>query len=130
MKTNELSSREYHARRQAEKRRQREHLRRKWLARVRAAIRQLAPRHPEIEAVYLFGSITQPGRFTLRSDIDVAVATASVAAESAFWRALEEELERDVDVRPYQPPITFAVANYGECVYARESDHPGTKHSQ
>jgi len=122
MKTNELSPREYHARRQAEKRRQREHLRQKWLARIRAAIRQLAPRYPEIEAVYLFGSIMQPGRFTPHSDIDVAVAATAVAAESAFWRALEEELERDVDVRPYQPPITLAVANYGECVYARTSD--------
>ncbi|MFQ5433446.1 MAG: nucleotidyltransferase family protein [Anaerolineae bacterium] len=130
MKTNEVSSREYHARRQAKKQRQREQLRQMWLARVRAAIRHLAPRYPEMEAVYLFGSIMQPGRFTPYSDIDVAVAATTVAVESAFWRALEEELERDVDVRPYQPPITLAIADYGECVYARTSDHSGTEHSQ
>jgi predicted nucleotidyltransferase len=123
MKPSNLSAREYHAQREAKQLRQREHLRQRQLTGTRKAIRQLAPRFPAIEAVYLFGSIVQPGRFTDHSDIDVAVKTNDVATESAFWRALEEALEWNVDVRPYQHPITQAVADYGECVYARESNH-------
>lgn len=122
MKSSNLSAREYHAKREAKQLRQREQLRQKLLTRARKSIRQLAPRFPAIEAVYLFGSIVQTGRFTDRSDIDVAVKAEDVTAESAFWRALEETLEWNVDVRPYQHPITQAVADYGECVYAAESD--------
>jgi predicted nucleotidyltransferase len=123
MKPSELSAREYHKRREAEAFRQREELRLQQLTRVRASIKQLAPRFPAIEAVYLFGSIVQEGRFTDHSDIDVAVQTDDVATESAFWRTLEEALAWNVDVRPYQHPITQAVADYGECVYAAKSDH-------
>jgi predicted nucleotidyltransferase len=123
MTTADLTPREYHARREAERRAQREELRQARLANVRAAIRQLAPTYPAIQAVYLFGSITQSGRFTPQSDIDVAISCDDVAVESRFWRALEEALEWNVDIRPFQHPITQAVSAYGEIAYERESAH-------
>ena len=123
MTTADLTPREYHARREAERLAQREELRQARLADTRAAIRQLAPTYPAIRAVYLFGSIMQSGRFTPQSDIDVAIACDDVAVESHFWRALEEALEWNVDVRPFQHPITQAVNAYGETVYERESAH-------
>jgi len=82
-----LAAREYHARRQKERRAQRE------------AIRRRAPRYPAIGAVYLFGSVLQPGRFTSGSDVDVAVEGADVDTESRFWRALEEDCGGAVDLR-------------------------------
>jgi predicted nucleotidyltransferase len=123
MTTADLTPREYHARREAERRAQREELRQARLANVRAAIRQLAPTYPAIRAVYLFGSIMQSGRFTPQSDIDVAISCDDVAVESRFWRALEEALEWNVDIRPFQHPITQAVSAYGEIAYERESAH-------
>ncbi|HRQ37414.1 MAG TPA: nucleotidyltransferase domain-containing protein [Chloroflexota bacterium] len=122
-----MTSREYHAQREAERWQQRETLRLEMLSRVRQAIGQLAPGFPTIQAVYLFGSVVQPGRFTSHSDIDVAVDSERVgdwlAAESVFWRQLEEAVRWMVDLRPYAHPITQTIADYGECIYARESDY-------
>jgi predicted nucleotidyltransferase len=75
--------------------------------------------------VVLFGSITQPGRFRPDSDIDVAVAydfatIEGVAAESAFWRALEQALQRNVDVRPLRDIIAEIATSQGETLYERE----------
>ena len=111
----------FHQQRETRRREEREALRQSMLAKSRAAIRQLAPQFPAVTAVYLFGSIMQPGHFTQNSDIDVSVKVRDVAVETPFWRALEQALGWDVDVRPYTPPITDAVAWYGECVYARKS---------
>jgi predicted nucleotidyltransferase len=125
-----MTPREYHAQREVERRQQREGLRLEMLERVREAISQLAPDFPTIEAVYLFGSVVQYGRFNTHSDIDIAIHSERVGdwleAESVFWRKLEEAVRWEVDLRPYEPPITQAIADYGECVYARESDHSGT----
>lgn len=51
-----------------------------------------------IDRAYLFGSLTQPSRFTPRSDVDVAVET--IAPETFFvaMAALSEAVERDVDL--------------------------------
>jgi predicted nucleotidyltransferase len=125
-----MSPREYHAQREAERRQQREGLRLEMLGRIREAIGQLAPDFATIQAVYLFGSVVQPGRFNTHSDIDVAIRSERVGdwleAESTFWRKLEEAVQWGVDLRPYEPPITQAITDYGECIYARESDHSGT----
>ena len=94
-----LAAREYHARRQEERRAQREALRLQRLTALREAIRRRAPRYPAIGAVYLFGSVLQPGRFTSGSDVDVAVEGADVDTESRFWRALEEDCGGAVDLR-------------------------------
>ncbi len=68
-------------------REQREALRQQWLQRVQVVVVDLAPRHPGVAQVYLFGSLTQPGRLHGASDIDLAVACDTLESESAFWRA-------------------------------------------
>lgn len=115
--------RQYHRQRDAKRQLKSEAERLTWLTRTRDTIMRLAPDYPEIERVYLFGSLMQPGRFRLDSDLDVAVLSSTVEAESVFWRALEQALQRDVDVRPYVGAIVDAVAWFGEQVYERESDH-------
>ena len=119
------ASRRYHQQREQRRRAQQEAERQQWLNRTRAAIREIAPRHPTIERVYLFGSLTQPGRFRPTndrwgSDIDVAIE-GPIEAETPFCRDLENVLERFVDVRPFVHPITLAVELYGEQVYEREN---------
>jgi len=114
--------RQYHRDRAAKRQLQVETERLLWLTRVRTATMQLAPSHPGIAQVYLFGSLMQPGRFRIDSDLDVAVVSRSVEAESEFWRAMEQSLRRDVDLRPYTGAIVDAVTWFGEKVYERESD--------
>ncbi len=120
------AAREYHRRRDAEVRRCSEAYRQQWLAKVRQAILNVAPRYSEIHQVYIFGSLVQPGRFRRKSDIDVAVDCEAIAVESAFWRALERKLRRDVDVRPLEGAVAEAVAGYGEKVYERQAAHTAT----
>jgi predicted nucleotidyltransferase len=113
------AARKYHHEREAQRRTQRERARQYWLERTRDAIRRLAPRYPQVQRVYLFGSLTQPGRFQRHSDLDVAVVCETLTAESAFWRALEQDLRRDVDVRPLTGAVADAVAQGGALVYER-----------
>ncbi|MBA2593693.1 MAG: nucleotidyltransferase domain-containing protein [Pseudomonadota bacterium] len=120
VETTALAAHEYHARRQRERRAQREALRQQRLTTLRQAIQRRAPRYPAIGAVYLFGSVLQPGRFTSGSDIDVAVEGADVDTESRFWRALEEDCGGAVDLRPLQGAVARAVADHGERVYVRD----------
>lgn len=119
-------ARQYHAWREARRELARERLRQERLRRVRTTIRRLAPAYPALRAVYLFGSLVQPGRHLPGSDIDVAVECDDPEVESRFWRALEAELEADVDLRPCKGTIAWAVSTYGECVYAREVSPAGT----
>jgi predicted nucleotidyltransferase len=118
--------REYHARRDHELRAQREALRLNVLAQAREAIRRLAPDFPELRAVYLFGSILKIGRFHLSSDVDVAIDCENLAMEHPFWQALEDALERNVDLRPLVGPVAQAVEDYGELSYEREIPGSGT----
>jgi predicted nucleotidyltransferase len=113
-------ARQYHRKREARRRAQREAEREQWFQRVREAVSSLAVCHPGVRRVYLFGSLVQPGRFRPDSDIDVAVECDSLETESAFWRALERELGRDVDVRPLTGAIAEAVSRGGEQVYGRQ----------
>jgi predicted nucleotidyltransferase len=114
------SSRDYHLQRAEARLQEREALRAEVLGAARAAVHRLAPRFPEIRAVYLFGSLLAPGRFRPTSDVDLAVDTDDLEAESRFWRALEEELQRQVDLRPRRGAIAQAVEAYGERCYARD----------
>ncbi len=118
--------REYHARRERELREQREALRLAVLEKAREAIGRSAPKFPAIRAVYLFGSVLQPGRFRPSSDVDVAVDCDAIEAETPFWSLLEDSLERNVDVRPRVGPVAQAVEDYGELCYEREVPDPGT----
>ncbi len=115
------AAKEYHHRRNAQMREQREAHRQEWPRRVQIAISALAPNFPAITQLYLFGSIVQPGRFRVDSDIDVAVESRSVEMESEFWQALEQSLQRNIDMRPLAGPIAQAVEAYGAKVYERES---------
>lgn len=108
--------REYHARRERELREEREALRLRVLEQAREAIRRVAPEFPAIRAVYLFGSIVQPGRFHSGSDLDVAIDCEDIGVETPFARALEELLDRSVDLRPRVGPIAQAVGDEGERV--------------
>ncbi len=112
--------------REARRRAQREAERQEWLQRVREAASRLAAHYPGVRRVYLYGSLIQPGRFRPDSDIDVAVECDTVETESAFWRALELELGRDVDVRPLTDVIAEAAMRGGEEIYGRQDSHPGT----
>jgi predicted nucleotidyltransferase len=110
-----LTPQEYHARREQALREEREALRREVLDQARSAIRRMAPGFPSIRAAYLFGSILSPGRFQPDSDVDV----------TPFWRALEDELHRNVDVRPRQGAVARAVEDSGERCYEREVPDSG-----
>jgi predicted nucleotidyltransferase len=125
MSLTDLSPREYHARRDQARRDEREALRREVLEEARSAIQRLAPQFPAMRAVYLFGSILQPGRFHARSDVDVAVDCDDLSQETPLWRALEETLERNVDLRPRTGAVARAVEDYGERCYEREVPRPG-----
>ncbi|NEQ32989.1 MAG: nucleotidyltransferase domain-containing protein [Leptolyngbya sp. SIO4C5] len=49
---------------------------------------------------YLFGSMTQPGRFTQHSDLDLAVETLAVGNPFGLSSYLSTDLDRDVDIVP------------------------------
>ena len=71
MKSEDIeAARRYHREREARAYARRERDRREWLRRVREAVARLAPHCPEVRRVYLFGSLTQAGRFRSSSDID------------------------------------------------------------
>ncbi len=118
------TARQYHEERQARRRERREEERRRWLQRVRGAVPEVARRHAGVRRVYLFGSLTQPGRFRADSDIDVAVECDSPEAESAFWRELEHTVGREVNVRVWGEVAGF-MSGWEE-IYGRESSSPGT----
>ncbi len=114
------TARQYYHERDAHRRAQREAERQKWLQRVREVTSHVAPRYPGVRRVVLFGSLVEPGRFRPDSDIDVAVECDTPETESAFWRTLEQELKRDVDVRPLTGALAEAVKSKGEQVYGRQ----------
>ncbi|MEM8503577.1 MAG: nucleotidyltransferase domain-containing protein [Cyanobacteria bacterium P01_D01_bin.1] len=53
-----------------------------------------------IEGGYVFGSVTEPNRFTQRSDIDLAVETHKTGDVCGLMSALSAHLCRDVDCVP------------------------------
>ena len=122
------ASRQYHARREAQRRSAREQIRQERYRQVRAAVERLAPAHPSLRAVYLFGSLLQPGRYGPHSDIDVAIESDDLETESRFWRALEAELQTNVDLRSLRGAIAWAVSTSGERIYGREVASAGTQH--
>jgi len=119
------AARRYYYEREARRRARREAERQQWLQRAREAIQRLAGRYPDIQRVYLFGSVMQPGRFLSDSDIDVAVECDAPEVESAFWHTLEHELGRPVDLHPLAGALAEAVIAAGELVHERENPYPG-----
>ena len=119
-------ARQYHTHRELKRQLAREQRRQEHYWQIRTTIQRLAPAYPALRAVYLFGSLVQPGRYGLRSDLDVAVACDNPAEESRFWQALERELKCDIDLRPYRGAVAWAVNSYGECAYERKVSGTGT----
>ncbi|MDM8527830.1 nucleotidyltransferase domain-containing protein [Anaerolineales bacterium HSG24] len=91
-----------------------------WFNRVRDLVQKIAPQYPAIKRVYLFGSLAQLGRFRSHSDIDLAVVCTNIAAETVFWRKLEQVIKHSVDVRPLTESIAEAVKQYGILLYERQ----------
>lgn len=118
------AARAYHRQREERRASEREARRTERLAAARRALAELAPEEPSLRAVYLYGSILQPGKFGERSDLDVAVDSDDPAAESRLWRALEDTLDLPVDLRPLAGKIAKIVERGGECVYARRPGRP------
>jgi predicted nucleotidyltransferase len=119
-------ARQYHTQRELYRQLAREQRRQERYRQIGAAIQRLAPDYPALRAVYLFGSLVQPGRYGLRSDIDVAVVCDNPTEESRFWQALERELKCDIDLRPYRGAVAWAVNTCGECIYERKISGVGT----
>ncbi|WP_448563129.1 nucleotidyltransferase domain-containing protein [Trichothermofontia sp.] len=85
-----------------------------------AAILDVAPTYPCITQIYLFGSVTQPGCFSDRSDIDIAVAGTDAATYFALWRDLETACpDWLIDLREINQPCHFSdtVRQTGELIY-------------
>lgn len=81
----------------ARKRREREALR--LVVQVRAL--QLLDESPvALDEAILFGSVVRPGRFSPRSDVDVAVPDLEPRDFFALMGHLEEGLEREIDLVP------------------------------
>ncbi|NJM85279.1 MAG: nucleotidyltransferase domain-containing protein, partial [Leptolyngbyaceae cyanobacterium RM2_2_21] len=53
-----------------------------------------------IDEGYLFGSVTQPGRFTQHSDVDVAIESIAAGQPFGLLSYLSTHLDREVDVVP------------------------------
>lgn len=81
----------------AQRRAARERERQAVLAQLMDLLRELGPRYGISEA-YIFGSVTRPGRFDERSDVDIAVER--IAPEHLFDAigAFSSALGREVDV--------------------------------
>ena len=56
--------------------------------------------HYGVEQGYVFGSVTERGRFSQHSDVDLAVETHKTGDIFALMGALSMHLNRDVDVVP------------------------------
>lgn len=67
------------------------------LAQVMSLLPKLA-RDFGLREAYVFGSLTQPGRFRKHSDVDLAVRGLKKENYFAFMAALHNALEREVDV--------------------------------
>jgi predicted nucleotidyltransferase len=106
--------------------RQRERRRQVARAALCTAVCAVAPRYPQVDRAFLFGSVTRPGGLNETSDLDVAVEGV-LGAEDFF--ALWRELERAVDSWPVdlveldRRSVHFVqrVRETGELIYERKA---------
>lgn len=92
-------------------------------ASVLAAIQAVLPRYPNVQRVYLFGSVIRKGAFRPNSDVDVAIEGTNAEQYFALWRDLEEVApDWIIDLREINEPSYFAqiVRQRGELVYERK----------
>ena len=62
------------------------------------ALRLLDESPVDLDEAILFGSVVRPGRFSDRSDVDIAVPDLEPRAYFALMGHLEEGLEREIDL--------------------------------
>jgi predicted nucleotidyltransferase len=74
-----------------------EETRRRLLADLLAWLDAHAPEHG-IDEAWVFGSVTRPGRFGARSDIDLALGADPGMRQMRIGAELYQALDRDVDV--------------------------------
>ena len=99
---------------------QRESLRQQVREQAIVAILEVIPRYPQIIQVYLFGSVTRPGGFSDRSDLDIAVAGTDAASYFALWGDLETACpDWCIDLREINQACHFTdtVRQTGELIY-------------
>jgi len=117
-------------------------LRRRWKARettrrrAMQTVRQKAPallsNWPSVRRAYLFGSVTLPGAFHVRSDVDIAVEGVTAEEYFALWRALEQALpDWAIDVRDITPASPFAdlIRRTGVLIYERANSSATSRNS-
>ena len=103
----------------------RERLRQTAKTAILSAIERVLPHYKNVERVYLFGSITRPGKFRIDSDIDVAIKGTNAKEYFALWRDLERIItEWAIDLRELNEPCYFTqtVQQRGELIYERKDD--------
>ncbi|PSB15808.1 signal peptidase [filamentous cyanobacterium CCP1] len=81
----------------AKRRQQNEQTRQETLKRLLAWLDDRGSQYG-IDRVYIFGSVTAPGRFRADSDIDLAIEQMAPEAFFAMMGQLAEAFERDVDL--------------------------------
>jgi predicted nucleotidyltransferase len=106
-------------RRQEEDFAERERLREATLAAIVPGLQRIGQRHAaSVGRLFIFGSLTCPGRFTAYSDIDVAVEWDQKGDYFGLWRELEVELGREVDFRELgDDQFSERVRQHGMVVY-------------
>jgi predicted nucleotidyltransferase len=100
----------------------REERRQEALMAIMPFLSTLAAATTSIQALYLFGSVTQPGQFHLHSDIDIGIVGATAEDYFIFWRELESALpEWLFDVRDVSDDAYFSqrVKETGLLLYER-----------
>ncbi len=76
---------------------------------IHNAIQSIAPHYVVVRRVYLFGSITRPGTFSPRSDIDLGIDGGDMALCFKLWRALEKIIQDwPLDVRQLRNDDLFS----------------------
>jgi predicted nucleotidyltransferase len=107
----------------------REARRQKALTAICPLLPALAATTSSIQALYLFGSITQPGQFHPHSDIDIGLVEATAEDYFTFWRELETALPAwFFDVRDVSDDSFFAqrVKETGLLIYERANPSPAS----
>ena len=94
-----------------------------------AKIMRFAEEHPEIAAVYLFGSFAL-GHPRPKSDIDLGVlfvgdvdGFARVDMETELSNLLSKDVDL-IDMRKSSPVLRHQIYKYGELLYHSEKDFP------
>lgn len=111
--------------RQAEREHQLDPLRLATLAQVKKVVSKISAPIKSVEQIYVFGSLTIPGAFSLESDIDLAVVGATAEGYWQLWEALSAALpEFTVDLRRLpeeKTPFSTHIRRTGSLIYARTS---------